>query len=143
MSKAISALLKAAMIVGTIVGALLLACCPGLFVLGFSPVIHDMLVTALEDGVIAVRGYGADLPYESLAFLIQAAMWSCGFSFLIIGVICVINAILASRTRREPTRKRYIDCIVTGALSTDFSSIAGILGLVSLTREERRKRFEE
>lgn len=129
------------MIVGTVFGALILACVPVFFVLGFSSTIRDMIVSAMEDGTITVTG--DDLPYEKLVILLQVMFIILGFTLLTIGVCCVVNAIIASKTRREPTRGRYVACIVTGALSTDFSLVAGILGLICLAREERRKKFEE
>ena len=141
MLKASNALLKAAMIVGTIVGAIVLATVPFFFVIGFSPVIRDMLIEAMKQGEINVQGDAT--PYELGALIIQVSFVVLAFSMLIVGGMCVANAIIASRTRREPTRGLYIACIVTGAMSTDFSLVAGILGLINLNRELTRKRFEE
>ena len=141
MLKASRALLKVATILGTIVGALVLACVPAFFVIGFSGTIRNMLIEAMQDGSITVQG---DAPnYEVAAIFIQAMFLVLGFTLLIIGVMCVVNAIISLRTRNEPTRGRYIACIVTGALSTDFSLVAGIFGLICLAREERRKKLEE
>ena len=50
MLKASNALLKVAAIVGTIVGAIVLATVPFFLVFGFSPVIRDMLIEAMEQG---------------------------------------------------------------------------------------------
>lgn len=141
MLKASRVLLKVATILGTICGALILACVPVFFVLGFSTTIRDMLVQAMNDGTIITNTH--DLPYEKVAILLQVMFVILGFMLLIIGVCCVVNAIIAVRTRNEPTRGRYIACIVTGALSTDFSLIAGIFGLICLSRQERQKKIEE
>lgn len=141
MLKASRSLLRVAAIVGTVCGALILACVPAFFIIGFSSTIGDMLVEAMKDGTVTVHGTSAS--YETLVFIIQGIFVSLGFTLLIIGVMCVINAIIATRTRNEPTRGRYIACIVTGALSTDFSLIAGIFGLICLAREENKKKLEE
>ena len=141
MLKASRSLLRVAAIVGTVCGALILACVPAFFIIGFSGTIRDMLVEAMKDGTVAVHGTSAS--YETVAFIIQGTFVSLGFTLLIIGVMCVVNAIIATRTRNEPTRGRYIACIVTGALSTDFSLIAGIFGLICLAREENKKKLEE
>ena len=100
-----------------------------------------MLVEAMKDGTVTVQGTSAS--YETIVLIIQGMFIGLGFTLLIIGVMCVVNAIIASKTRNEPTRGRYIACIVTGALSTDFSLIAGIFGLICLAREERKKKLEE
>ena len=140
MLKASRALLRVAAIVGTVCGALLLACVPFFFVIGFSSTIRDMLVQAMKDGTITVEG--KDLPYEQLVFIFQLMFVALGFALMTIGVCCVVNAIIAVRTRNEPTRGRYIACIVTGALSTDFSIIAAIFGLICLKKQERLKEIE-
>lgn len=141
MLKASRSLLRVAAIVGTVCGALILACVPAFFIIGFSSTIRDMLVEAMKDGTVTVHDTSAS--YETLVFIIQGIFVSLGFTLLIIGVMCVVNAIIATRTRNEPTRGRYIACIVTGALSTDFSLIAGIFGLICLAREENKKKLEE
>ncbi len=141
MFKASRSLLRVAAIVGTVCGALILACVPAFFIIGFSSKIGDMLVEAMKDGTVTVHDSSAS--YETLVFIIQGIFVSLGFTLLIIGVMCVVNAIIATRTRNEPTRGRYIACIVTGALSTDFSLIAGIFGLICLAREENKKKLEE
>lgn len=141
MLKASRSLLRVAAIVGTVCGALILACVPAFFIIGFSSTIRDMLVEAMKDGTVTVHDTSAS--YETLVFIIQGIFVSLGFTLLVIGVMCVVNAIIATRTRNEPTRGRYIACIVTGALSTDFSLIAGIFGLICLAREENKKKLEE
>ena len=140
MLKASRILLRVAAIVGTVCGALLLACVPFFFVIGFSSTIRDMLVQAMNDGTINTNTN--DLPYENVASALQIMFVILGFTLLIIGVCCVVNAIIAVRTRNEPTRGRYIACIVTGALSTDFSIIAAIFGLICLKKQERLKEIE-
>ncbi len=142
MLKASRSLLRVAAIVGTVCGALILACVPAFFIIGFSSTIRDMLVEAIDNGTITAHS-DAGLGTEEIVLVFQIMFIVSGFVLLIIGVLCVVNAIIASKTRREPTRGRYIACIVTGALSTDFSLVAGILGLVNLGREERKKQFEE
>ena len=142
MLKASRALLKVATILGTVCGALILATVPACFILGFSNIIRDMLIKAINDGEVTIHS-SVDLKPEQIALIIQVMFIVLGFTLLIIGVMCVVNAMIAYKTRNEPTRGRYIACIVTGALSTDFSLIAAIFGLICLNRQERQKKIEE
>ena len=142
MLRASRALLRVAAIVGTVCGALILACVPACFVVGFSSTIRDMLVAAIKDGSVTVHSE-ADLKPEDIALGFQIVFVATGFLLLVIGVMCVVNAVIASKTRNEPTRGRYIACIVTGALSTDFSIVAAIFGLICLSKQERAKKLEE
>ena len=141
MLKASRVLLRVAAIVGTVFGALILACVPVFFVIGFSPTIHDMLVKAMNDGTIQTNTH--DLSFETIVFFLQAMFIVLGVTLLIVGACCVVNAVIAVKTREEPTRGRYIACIVTGALSTDFSIIAAIFGLICLKRAERQNNIIE
>ena len=141
MLKASRALLRVAAIVGTICAALLLAFVPVFFVFGFSSTIRDMVVQEINDGNISYQGDG--LSPEQFVLIFQIMFVALGFTFLILGAMCLVNAIISVRTRREPTRGRYIACIVTGALSTDFSMIAAILGLICLKKQERQNKLEE
>ena len=101
-----------------------------------------MLIKAIEDGSIAVHS-NHDIPAKDIVLIFQISFILTGVVLLIVGAMCVANAIIASKTRNEPTRGRYIACIVTGALSTDFSIVGGILGLIYLKRQERQKQIEE
>lgn len=140
MLKASRALLRVAAIVGTVCGALILACVPAFFIFGFSGTIRDMLIKAIEDGTIHTDMNS--VPAKDIVLGLQIMFVAIGFTFLWIGVSCVVNAVISVRTRNEPTRGRYIACIVTGALSTDFSIIAAIFGLICLKRAERQEPLE-
>ena len=135
-------LLKVATIVSTICGAIILAFVPVFLTIGFSSTIHDMLLEAIKDGTVTVHSSNG-LSNEQMVKLFQVIFATVGFVFIIIGVLCVANAIIASKTRNEPTRGRYIACIITGALSTDFSLVGGIFGLISLARIEKNKQIDE
>ena len=142
MLKASRTLLRVAAILGTVCGALLLACVPVLFVIGVSPTIHEMLLEAIKEGTVTVHS-SAGLTNEQIVLVFQVSFIATAVVLLIIGVMCVVNAIIATKTRNEPTRGRYIACIITGALSTDFSLVAGIFGLICLSKQERQKKLEE
>ena len=142
MFRASRTLLRVAAIVGTVFGALILACVPAMFVIGCSPTIRDMLIKSFEDGTITVHSSG-DFSAKDFVFFFQFLFVFLAVLFIIIGGCCVANAIIATKTRNEPTRGRYIACIITGALSTDFSIIAGIFGLICLARQQRQKKLEE
>lgn len=138
MLKASKVLLRVAAIVGTVCGALILACVPFFFVIGFSSTIRDMLIKAMNDGTITTNTN--DLPYETIVLGLQIMFIALGFTLLLVGACCVVNAVIAVKTREEPTRGRYIACIVTGALSTDFSIIAAIFGLICLKERNVKNR---
>ena len=141
MLKASRVLLKVAAILGTVLGAIFLASVPVFLVIGFSTTIRDMLIEAFNNGTISTTF--EDASYETIVLVLQIVFISLGFVFLIIGGMCVANAIIASKTRNEPTRGRYIACIITGALSTDFSLVGGIFGLICLSRQQRKPEIEE
>ena len=140
MEKASRALLKVAAIFGTVCGALILACVPVMLVLGISPTIREMLTTAIEDGSIHTD---LDLPAAQIALGVQIVLIVTAVMLIFVGGCCVANAIISSKTREEPTRGRYIACIITGALSTDFSIIGSVFGLIVLKRKERRQKLEQ
>ena len=140
MQKASRILLLVATIVSTVVGALLLACVPALFVLGVSPTIANMLRDAINSGEIK---NDPNVPVDTAILILQIVFIVTAVVLLTIGVCAVINAIISSKTRKNPTRGLYIACIVTGALSTDFSIVAGILGLITLSKQERNKQIVE
>ena len=95
-----------------------------------------MLITAIDDGTITVEGNLASGDAASIATILQVMFVILAFVFVILGVCCLINAIICSKTRSNPTRKFYIACIVTGALSTDLSIVGGILGLIVLNKQK-------
>ena len=140
MLKASRVLLRVAAIMGTVFGAILLASVPAFFIFGFSSTIREMLIKAFQDGTIHSD---IDLPAKEIVLGLQIIFISLGMLFLFLGVSCVINAVISVKTRNEPTRGRYIACIVTGALSTDFSIIAAIFGLICLHKAERQNKLEE
>ena len=140
MQKASRILLLVATIVSTVVGALLLACVPALFVLGVSPTIANMLRDAINSGEIK---NDPNVPVDTAILILQIVFIVTAVVLLTIGVCAVITAIISSKTRKNPTRGLYIACIVTGALSTDFSIVAGILGLITLSKQERNKEIVE
>ena len=140
MLKASRTLLRVATIFGTVCGALILACVPVLLVLGVSPTIHDMLVKAIQDGQIHTD---LDLPAEQIVLGLQISFIASAVMLIFVGGCCVANALISSKTREQPTRGRYIACIITGALSTEFSIVGAIFGLISLKKSERLLKLEE
>lgn len=134
--------LKIAKIVSTVCAGIMLACAPVMLVLGFSGTIHDMLLAAINDGTLTVSS-SAGLTNEQIVAVFQGTYIASGFVLLFFGGVCLANALISSKTSREPTRNRYIACIVTGALSTDFSIPAAILGLISMKQEEQKPEIEE
>ena len=137
MLKSSCILLKIAMIFGTIIGSMILAMCPAFFAIGFSSHIHQLLVEAAQEGAI----YSSiDISDEATATAIQGVFIALAFVFLVLGGVCVANAIISSRTRNKPSENLYIACIVTGALSTGFSLVAGIFGLICLNKNKDQQK---
>lgn len=140
MQKTSRTLLLVATIVSTVVGAIILALVPVLIILGVSPTISNMLREAIANGEIK---NDSSVSADTAVLIIQTIFIVTGVILTVVGGCCVVNAVIASITRRAPTRNLYIACIVTGALSTDFSLVAGILGLIALSRQERNQQTVE
>lgn len=140
MQKASSTLLLVATIVSTVAGAIILALVPALIISGISPTISNMLREAIANGDIK---NDSSISADTAVLIIQTVFIVTGVMLATVGGCCVVNAVIASKTRRAPTRNLYIACIVTGALSTDFSLVAGILGLIALSRQERNQQIVE
>lgn len=140
MQKASKTLLLVATIVSTVVGALIIALVPFLIVLGVSPTIANMLREAINSGEIK---NDSSIPVDTVILILQTIFIVTGVMLAVVGGCCVVNAVIASKTRRAPTRNLYIACIVTGALSTNFSLVAGILGLIALSRQQRNQQIVE
>ena len=138
MKKVSNIFLKVAHILGIIVGILLLVTFVGAVVASFLPETRDALIEIFQNNGV---DFGDDP--ESLALMAQILMIVYSFVFIILGVICIIDAIVAKKTIENPTKGRYIACIILGAMSTDFSLVAGILGLISLNKENAQKQQEE
>lgn len=105
---------------------------PVFIVLGVSPKIKAMIVDWLNE-----YGNGTLSQEQSqlLATLFQVSFVLTGILFILIGLACVVNAIVINRARKEETRELYIATIVLGALSVNLTILAGIFSLVSLKQQ--------
>lgn len=140
MEKASRTLLRIAAIVGTVCGALILACVPFLIVMGASTTIKEMLVAAINEGNVHSD---LDLPPEEVAGIVQLVLIMTAVLLTMIGGLCVANAIISSKARSNPTEGLMIASIITGALTTDFSLVGGIFGMICIKRRARKKQLEE
>ena len=115
----------------------LLAPSPVLFVLGVSSKINGMVVEAIQQ-------YAQDQSVISnaqlFADLMQAGFIVLSVLFILIGLACVVNAIVVSRARKEQTRGLYIASIILGAFSTSVTILAGIFSLIE---DHKTKQIEE
>ena len=105
---------------------------PVFIVLGVSPKIKAMIVDWLNE-----YGNGTLSQEQSQLFatLFQVSFVLTGILFILIGLACVVNAIVINRARKEGTRELFIATIVLGALSVNLSILAGIFSLVSLKQQ--------
>ena len=136
MERASRILIKVGMIVSIVYAAIMLFSSPFMIVMGVSSHIHDMIVDGVSNGEIY-----SDLSPEQAAIVVQATLLSLGIMFIIFGLVGLIDAIIASKTLREPSKNRYIACIILGALSTELTLVGGILGLISLSRKNRKQDY--
>ena len=105
---------------------------PVFIVLGVSPKIKAMIVDWFNE-----YGNGTLSQEQSRLFatLFQVSFVLTGILFILIGLACVVNAIVINRARKEGTRELYIATIVLGALSVNLTILAGIFSLVSLKQQ--------
>lgn len=105
---------------------------PVFIVLGVSPKINQMVAEWLDEFA------GDSLSLEqskTLTTLFQASFLMTGVLFVLIGLACVVNAIVINRARKEETRELYIATIVLGAFTVNLTILAGIFSLVSLKQQ--------
>ena len=138
MNRISNVMLRVGMILCIICGATLLFCTPFLITLGVSPHIHQMIVEAVENGSV-----DSEYAPEIAAGIVQGTMLATGVFCLIYGALCVAAAIVSSKTLREPSRGRYIACIVLGCMSTGFAIAGGVLGLIYQARVARNERRQK
>ena len=131
-------MLRIGMILCIICGAMLIFCTPFLITVGVSPRIHQMIAEAVRNGDVNSE-YAPDVA----AGVFQGIMLGYGIFCLIYGALCVASAIVSSKTLREPSRGRYIACIVMGCMSTGFSIAGGVLGLIYQARVARNERRQQ
>ena len=131
------------LLVGQIFGIVMSVVCfltaIGCFVCAGIPELRDALVEVFENNGVNFGDFDA----ETLVLFIQSMIITSGIMMLILGIVCIIDAIVAANTIKEPTRGRLIACIILGIFSTDITIVGGILGLIALGKEERRKALEQ
>ena len=114
----------------------LLAPSPVLFVLGVSSKINGMVVEAIQQ-------YAQDQSVISnaqlFANLMQVGFIVLSVLFILIGLACVVNAIVVSRARKEQTRGLYIATIVLGAFTVNVTILAGIFSLITDSKKTPQK----
>ena len=138
MNRISNVMLRVGMILCIICAVTLLFCTPFLITMGVSPRIHQMIVEAVENGSV-----DSDYAPEIAAGIVQGVMLATGIFSLIYGALCVAAAVVSSKTLREPTRGRYIACIVLGCMSTGFAIAGGVLGLIYQARVARNQRRQK
>ena len=139
MKRASEILFKISTILGAIIGGVVLAFVPFELIVGFSGHIREMLIEAFDNGTITYTGDISQMNGELFATIIQTTLVVSGIISILVGVGCVIGAILGVRARKEATRGLLIASIVVGALSLDSLVVAGIFGLIVLNKEAKRE----
>ena len=101
--------------------------------IAFVPEAREALIENFENNGV---DFGDDP--EVLATVAQVMIICYSLTFAIIGVMAIVDAVVAKRTMQNPSKGGYIACIILGAFSTNTSIVGGILGLIALNRERNR-----
>lgn len=109
------------------------------FVCAGIPELRDALVEVFENNGVDFGNFDA----ETLVLFIQSLIITSGVMMILLGVVSIIDAVMAAKAIKEPTKGRLIACIILGLFSTDITVVGGILGLIALGKEERRKALEQ
>ena len=91
-----------------------------------NPEIKEAMRAAFEEAYPANAEALLNLYFSTLLF--------ASISMLILGGLCLINAIITKKTMNYPNRNNYIACIIVGFLSVGISAVGAIIGLVALNR---------
>ena len=98
------------------------------FFIGGSPVCHDLIVKLIEEGNINSSFAGTP---EEVAIYVQIVLISTGITFVIWAVLTLVNALVAMKARKNPSKGAYIANIILGLLScVELNLIGGIFGLI-------------
>ena len=136
MKKAATALYIVSFVLCIVSAVSLLLPSPVFIVLGVSPKINQMVAEWLDEFA------GDSLSLEqskTLATLFQASFLITGVLFVLIGLACVVNAIIINRARKEETRELYIATIVLGAFTINVSILAGIFSLIADGKKSKQE----
>ena len=107
-------------------------------VISLLPEMREALIQSFEEN-------GADfgeLTAEQVVYVWQLLIISSATAFVWLGVMCIVDAVISKKAMDNPSKGHYIACIVLGAMSTDFSVVGGILGLIALSKENKTKQEE-
>ena len=137
MKKASNILLKIAHIFGLVMGILLLISFIPMILVACMPEVRDAVIQMMQENGAE---FGDDTEYIVTLYQVMIVVYSMLFVYL--GIMCIVDAAIASKAMTEPSRGRYIACIILGAMSTDFSLVGGILGLIALNKENKQKQQE-
>ena len=138
MRKASNILLKIGMILNIVLAVLLVVSAALSIVVGVSSAIHEMIIDGVNNGDIQ-----SNLTAEQAAILVQSLALSFGICSAIFAVVATIGAVISSQTLREPTKGRYIACIVLGAFASNVTTVGGVFGLIADGQDRRRARAIE
>ena len=137
MKRASDILLKIAQIFGLVMGILLLISFVPMILVACMPEVRDGVIQAMQENGAE---FGDDTEYIVTLYQVMIVVYSMLFVYL--GIMCIVDAAIARKAMTEPSRGRYIACIVLGAMSIDFSLVGGILGLIALNKENKQKQQE-
>lgn len=131
MKKAANVLYTIGYILCIVTAVCLLSPTPVLIVIGFSPSINKSIVEAVEQYASSSLAEHAQL----FANLLQTYFILASIIFVLIGLACVVNAIVVQRAKKEQTRALYIATIVLGAFTVNITVLAGIFSLITDNKE--------
>ena len=136
MKKAAETLYIIGFILCIVAAAFLLLPSPVLIVLGVSPKINSMVVDAIKE--YATDSFASEHA-QLFASLLQTCFILSAVFCILIGLACVVNAIVISRTRKEETRGLYIATIILGAFTVNITILAGIFSLIADNKKSQQE----
>ena len=100
------------------------------FFIAGSPLCTDLIVKGIEEGRIN-SSVGGGTP-EEMATYVQLIFVLLAITFVIWAVLTLVNALIAIKARKTPSKSLYVANIVLGLLScVEFNLVGGILGLIA------------
>ena len=102
------------------------------------PEFKDALIQVFQENNIEWGSFDA----ATLANMVIGSMGACAFFFVVLGVLCIVTAIIAGKAMNNPRRDSYIACIVLGVFTTFLAILGGVFGLIGLGQEARRQSRE-
>ena len=135
MKKLSNTFIKIVVILSLVIVGLLLLSGIVCIVLGVLPPIHD----AIREGYDPSANPNGFPDADTAVYFYLGMMVGAGATCLLFVPLCIANAVVSNKASKEPSKGRYIACIILGSMTSKFTLAGGILGLIAQAREDRNK----